>query len=105
MLVQRSGGLYYPPLCEENAVGEINHEINRHYTKQNTRYEDPETNNDAFHLLTGAHYHLWTDSAGTGAAQTQDFGALVRRVSIDLKELMFDRAVLLSILDALVVSS
>ena len=89
---------------EENATGEINQQFSQEAKTENSPYEDGDSGNTAHYLMTAAHYHLWTESAGTGGAQQVGVGALVRRISTDLMELFFDRAVLLSILDALVVS-
>ncbi len=88
---------------EQTAVGQLLHEFNAHIVKQNTQYRVD--GNDAHLLLTAAHYHMWLDTDATGVANQMSLGMFARRMSIDLKELMFDRAVLLSILDALVVSS
>lgn len=92
---------------EENATGEIN--INnmaqhpKHGLTENPRYRVD--GNDAHYLMTGAHYWMWGDTAAIGAAAVYNLGASVRRVSIDIEELMFDRAVLFTILDALVATN
>ncbi len=88
---------------EQSAVGHILHQF-----QQSARYDYPQYEVDgvrAHYLMTAAHYHLGVESQNAAAAIVVSLGANVRRMSIDLKELMFDRAVLLSILDALVVSS
>lgn len=87
-----------------DATGQANHTFNRQHRRQYTKYQD-DSGVDAHRLMTAAHYHLWGVSVNTGNISTYNVGIDTRRVSIDLKELMFDRAVLLSILDALVVSS
>lgn len=85
---------------EENAVGEINMGFSQTDSKHNQTYED--TGGNKSHLLmTAAHYHAWHDTAGTGVAGNVGIGASVRKVSIDIDELLFDRGVLLSLLDAL----
>jgi len=89
---------------EQTAVGQLLHDFTGNlYQKQFPQYRDSD-GQTAHYLMTAAHYHLWSVSAGTGNVSTIDFGASVRRVAIDFEEVMFDRAVLLSILDALVVS-
>ncbi len=88
---------------EQSAVGQI---LIQYDKERRTPYSPYEADgNTAHYLMTAAHYHLWIENNGLAAASAVSLGADVRRTSIDLKELMFDRAVLLSILDALVVSS
>ncbi len=89
---------------EQSAVGQILTPVdNRIIEVENQRYRVD--GNDAHLLLTAAHYHLWTEGTGLGAAETMALGMQARRMAIDVEELFFDRAVLTSILDALVVSS
>lgn len=88
---------------EENAVGEINQK----YTKEATfKYEQYDVEGIAVHkLLTAAHYWFWVESTLLASAAAVQLGADVRRMSVDVQELMFDREVLLSILDALVLTN
>lgn len=88
---------------EQTAVGQITTPYNKVERTMYTPYEAD--GNTAHYLMTAAHYHLWIEAEGFATAAGVSLGADVRRTSVDLKELMFDRAVLLSILDALVVSS
>ncbi len=87
---------------EQTAVGQILWQWEPVYTKQNEMYDVD--GNSVHYLMTAAHYHMWGDSLGMATQLFQSLGFSVRRMSVDLKELMFDRAVILSILDALVVS-
>lgn len=57
--------------------------------------------NTFFHLLTAAHYHLWVDSNDLQVLAEVSVGGRARRVSVGLREVMFDREVLFSILEAL----
>lgn len=58
-----------------------------------------------FDLMTAAHYHAWADTDNWGAVVGQyNLGAVVRKVSIDIEEVLFDRDVLASILDVLTFS-
>ncbi len=57
------------------------------------------------HLATAAHYNLAIGGEGVDAAAQLSLGADVRRMTVDLTELLFDRDILLSILDALSVQS
>ncbi len=59
----------------------------------------------AHHLLTSAHYALSADSNDLAAAATLSLGGSVRRMGVDFTELLFDRDILLSILDALSVQT
>lgn len=89
---------------EQTAVGQIplTFETFRIFQYQPYRVDG----NAVHHLLTAAHYHMWLATLEMqGTAKIVNYGSDARRMSVDLKELMFDRAVILSILDALVVSS
>lgn len=92
---------------EENAAGEINNgAFSTKPKNSNLNYSPYQVDGITVHkLLTAAHYWLWGDSAAMTAAITFHLGADVRRMSINVEELMFDREVLLSILDALVLSN
>lgn len=88
---------------EENAAGEINIQYDRF-----RRYDfSPYTVDDhtCHNLATAAHYALFSGSAALAAAATVSLGANVRRMSVNITELMFDREILLSILDALAVQT
>lgn len=87
---------------EQTAVGQIQQAFESNHVHQWMPYDlDGVT---CHYLMTAAHYAQWFDGNDLDAAGNQAIGFSVRRVSVDLKELMFDRAVILSILDALVVS-
>jgi len=91
---------------EENATGEINNSNLSQFPKQDTKKMPYQVDgNTAHQLLTGAHYWMWADTNDIAAAPTLNLSADVRRTSIDIEELMFDRAVLFSILDALVLTN
>lgn len=91
---------------EQSAVGHILH-VTRGIPEQIIpKYKGYVVNgHTVFYLMTAAHYHQWYDTNNLVAAGTQSVGGFVRRMSLDIQEVMFDREVLLSILDALVVSS
>lgn len=89
---------------DENAVGEINMSGVDVLPKTQTEYKQYEVDGNNVHkMMTAAHYHVWLNTVGTGGARTISLGAEVRRMSVDLEEVLFDRAVLLSILDALLI--
>lgn len=91
---------------EENAAGDINIGGLVRRPRENVGYTPYEVDGITCHyLMTAAHYWLWFATEGLAAAAACGIGASVRRMSIDLEELMFDREVLLSILDALVLSN
>lgn len=88
---------------EQNAAGVINM---RWVRAQKYSYSPYEVDGNTAHkLLTAAHYWLSIQSNGLAATATVHLGANVRRMAIDIEELMFDREVLISILNALVVSN
>ncbi len=88
---------------EANAAGQVNIQSSRWQRYHNSKYRVD--GNDVHKLLTAAHYWLAAETDNLAAAGTYSLGAEVRRMSIDVEEMMFDREVLLSILDALVVSN
>ncbi len=88
---------------EQTAVGQIIREFNQMAIVKNGRYRVD--GNDVHYLLTAAHYHLWIEAQNLAAVSSEQLGMYTRRVAIDVEELMFDRAVIISILDALVVST
>ncbi len=88
---------------EQSAVGQIL--ISAEKVRRTTYSPYEADGNTAHYLMTAAHYHLWIEANGGAAVASVSLGADVRRTSVDLRELMFDRNVLLTILDALVVSS
>lgn len=88
---------------EQTAVGQVLFDFDNMQIREKSPYRVD--GHDVHYLMTAAHYHQWLDSTLVANAGSQGIGAYVRRMSVDLKELMFDRAVILSILDALVVSS
>ncbi len=91
---------------EENAAGEINVSGMTQYPKHNMMQSPYEVNGITVHyLMTAAHYWAWIESLGITSAGSMSVGASVRRMSVDVEELFFDRAVLLSILDALVLTN
>lgn len=90
---------------EENAAGDINIAGFSIYPLNETRQSPYQVDGNTCHLLlTATHYWGWLTSAGIGTALNLGIGADVKRMSVDVEELFFDRAVLLSILDALVIS-
>lgn len=89
---------------EENATGEINMSGVNRVPLVEPAYSPYSVDGNAVHkLLTAAHYHAWTGTEGQANPLTLSLGAEVRRMSVDLEELLFDRATLFSILDALLV--
>ncbi len=88
---------------EQSAVGQIIREFNTMVIQPQLKYRVD--NNDVFYLMTAAHYHMWIEAQNLSAASNESLGMYTRRVAIDVEELMFDRAVIISILDALVVST
>jgi len=90
---------------EQTAVGQILHETRNYPQVRQNNSPYMVDGHTAHELLTAAHYHQWFDSNDLGGPSNQSLGADVRKMSIDIKELMFDREVLLSILDALVIAS
>jgi len=94
-------GEFFAIANEENAVGEINQSFSQDSTYPYEPYQDSESEHSVHYLMTAAHYHAWLDTAGTGITGNLSLGADVRKMAIDLQELMFDRQVILSILDAL----
>jgi len=92
---------------EQSAVGHINISgVQRtpiNY-RENQTYEV--NGHNVSYLMTAAHYWAWADTGGpTAAAGILNLGASVRKVSIDLEELLFDRNTVFSILDALEILS
>lgn len=91
---------------EENATGEINISGMSNTPMNDVSYKPYEVNGVTCHyLMTAAHYQAWLVGTGLAAAGNLDVGAQVRRMSVDVDELFFDREVLLSILDALVLTN
>jgi len=87
---------------EENATGEINMTGLQRTPLNNTRKSPYEIDGNTVHkMLTAAHYWMWLNTAGIGSAMTLGLGASVRKYSVDVQELMFDRAVLITLSSAL----
>lgn len=57
------------------------------------------------HLLTAAHYWYWMDTSNWTATGVSSLGGRVKKVAIDVGELLFDREVLFSLVDALAFQS
>jgi len=89
---------------EENAAGEINITHNEMIRQEYAGYVVD--GNWYHHLLTARNYHLWVDSSlALPAAGQFRLGAEVRKVVVDLKEVLFDRGSLITIEDAVGVIS
>jgi len=89
---------------EENAAGEITYEYNRLIERQKQGY--PLDGNWFHSVLTARHYHLWFKSAAAAAALGAfQLGAEVRKISVELEEVLFDRAAIISLDDAIGVIS
>lgn len=97
---------YFRQIAEEQtAVGQILWPYSA-LPKNRVTYPHYEVNGVACHkLLTAAHYHLWMQTENVAATAFTSLGADVKRMSIDIEEVMFDREVILSILDAFRISS
>jgi len=66
----------------------------------------PSSNGVPVHkLLTARHYHWWTDTLTAATAAEVSLGMEATRKSIDIEEVMLDRGVFLSLLDALVIAA
>jgi len=96
--------VYFNFVNEANATGNIN--ISH---KEMVKMEYPGyvvDGNWFHHLLTARNYHLWVASSNAFAAAGQfRLGAEVRKVVVDLKEVLFDRGSLITIEDAVGVIS
>lgn len=92
---------------EQTTVGQILTE--GRFTPKNAEegiYSPYEVDGITVHnLLTAAHYHFWAATDTKQSAAAFQIGMNAKRVSVDFEEVMFDREVLISILDALVVST
>jgi len=87
---------------EQTAVGHILHNWRNTIPRAELSYPMYLQDGWSVHqLLTAGRYHQWADSEGLSSGFTQSLGMNARRVSIDLLELIFDRGVLLTLLDAL----
>ncbi len=83
-----------------DATGQANHGFNQFAETEFSPYT-PDSDIVCHKLWTGAHYHAWTASTATGNSTTLDFGIDCRKMSVDVNELLFDRGVLLSLIEAL----
>lgn len=91
---------------ESNAAGVINLNGLSNTPINDMNYKPYQVNGVTCHyLMTAAHYWAWLVGTNLAATASLSVGAEVRRMSIDVEELFFDRAVLLSILDALVLTN
>jgi len=91
---------------EENAAGEVNINSMTDMPQNDLKNSPYEVDGVTCHyLMTAAHYWAWLAGIALPAASRLNIGADVRRMSIGVEELFFDRAVLLSILDALVLTN
>jgi len=94
---------FHQSVNEENAAGEINLPFSKNAPKIMPLYTP--YNQDGvwvYNLLTAAHYWFWGQSSDYGTTvATYTFGGRVKKVSIDVDELLFDREVLFSLVDAL----
>lgn len=85
-----------------DATGQANHGGMKRMPHESCSYQRYEVEgNSAYHLLTAAHYWVWINTEALAAAASIALGGSVRRVSVDLDEVMFDREVVISILTAL----
>lgn len=92
---------------EQTAVGQILTE-GRAWPKNPSSYTYSPYNSAGItvhHLLTAAHYHFWALTTTKQSAAQYSLGINCKRMQVPFNEVMFDREVLLSLLDALVVSS
>lgn len=91
---------------EENATGEINLNGGPELVLQDKVYAGYVVEGNWYHhLLTARNYHMWCTSSQTGNAGGVRLGAEVRKVVVDLKEVLFDRGSLITIEDAVGVIS
>lgn len=87
---------------EENAAGEINIGSITRYPQNQVPMQPYEVDGiDVFYLMTGAHYWAWLDTTNAGNAAVLNLGASVKKMSVDIQELLFDRNTIFSLLDAL----
>lgn len=87
---------------QQDATGHINNNSLRRVPYNVQKYSPYRVNGITCHnLMTAAHYWQWSDSTTITSTLVQGIGANVRRMSIDLEELLFDRETIFSLLDAL----
>ncbi len=87
---------------EQTAVGYIEHR--GQFTPRNpTNYTPYEASDGVVvhKLLTAAHYWMWLATQGMDSAGVLSVGGDVRKLSVDLEELLFDRETLVSLLNVL----
>ncbi len=90
---------------EENATGEINLNATGLQIRDREYAGYVVDGNWYHHLLTARNYHLWGESKFTDNIGGIGLGAEVRKVVVDLKEVLFDRGSLITIEDAVGVIS
>ncbi len=91
---------------EENAAGEINHSLAKLPKRTIPNYSP--YNQDGvwvYNLMTAAHYWFWANSTNFTGTATFRLGARVKKVAVGVDELLFDREVLFSLVDALAFQS
>lgn len=85
---------------EQNAAGVITVDHVQMMRHDFNQYTDA-GGNTFFHLMTARHYHMWLDASNTDALGQLSLGGYVRRVSVDLKEVLFDRSSIIGLIEAL----
>jgi len=91
---------------EQTAVGDIATIFSRLPKERQTFSPYESANGITCHnLLTARNYHYWADTLTLAAAGAFGLGMDATRRSIDVEELMMDRNVFLSILDALAITT
>ena len=91
---------------EQTAASQVNRNATRRLPENDTKFDPYVVDGiTAHHLMTARSYWGWLLTVNQESTIDLDLAMDCRRMSIDIQELMFDRDVFLSILDALVVNS
>jgi len=91
---------------QQDATGQINYSGIQRWPLNDQKKAEYRVDGISVHkLLTGAHYHLYADTTGGSTARVLSLGGDVRKMSVDLQEVMFDRATVFSLLEALFIAN